>query len=179
MPWASCFRLTACSPRRVSHGCVVFLILTHRLGMLSSAMCSSFSVRSWAPSEGGVQDKKFHSVSSISLESLSQSASLKCQTSRWCDAVSGTLNFTVVRTPLWSATAATVFAVQSVTSVITRSRMYWLRVGSLTFCCSPSLLATSKRVRPSTLSRAECLSHRIECTFKSPSTNTPTAPSLY
>ena len=146
--------------------------------MLSSVMRSSCSVSRCAPSEGNVVIRKSQFASSMLLSSRSQSASLKCHTSRSCDAVSGILNFTCVRTPLWSATAAQGFAEQSGTSVSTKSRMYFPRVGSFTSWRSPIWFEVSHSRRPSALSRAECVSQRMLCTFKSPSTNTPTAPSL-
>ena len=56
--------------------------------------------------------------------------------------------------------------------------MYFARVGSLTICRSPSRSDVSHNSRPSTLSLAECVSHGMLCTFKSPNTKTPTAPFL-
>ena len=64
------------------------------------------------------------------------------------------------------------------TSERTKSRTYFPRVGSFTSCRNPTRLEISQRNRPSALSLAECLSHRMECTERSPNTKTPTAPSL-
>ena len=123
VPWAACFRLTASSRHSVSQGWVDFFIFTARLGMLSSAICNNCSVSRCAPSEGKVSDMNFQLASSMLLCIRTQSASLKCHTSRSGVTVSGILNLTCVKTALWSATAAQGFAVQSGTSVRTKSKM--------------------------------------------------------
>ena len=86
--------------RSVSHGCVDFLMLATRLGMLCSAMRSNFSFMSRAPSGGGVDNSNFQLVYSILFANLSQSLSVRCQIPAWCDALSLALNFSCVSTPL-------------------------------------------------------------------------------
>ena len=135
--WAAGFRrlhlrlvtLTKCVFTCSFHRSLWYIVLTYLQQLLSKSLCSF---------RRKAADMNSHLASSMLLRIRTQSASLKCNTSRSCVTLSGILNLTCVKTPLWSATAAQGFAVQSNTSVNTKSKMYFPRVSFFTNWRSPN-----------------------------------------